>query len=968
MRLLAFDACVNRLYSKADSLARLSATLAQKGACGALALAKARVEIARAIRLGDPVNGAYRAIDTLQRYLAETEPETTEYGLVAMHTGLAYLRARAYHNARPYYESAANIQQSGKKAHPEPGGNIYKPLAAIYTMVGDVEKAAELLKLAEEACLQANDLHNLTRTYYDQGLACLTMQDPGRALNALGKALSQISDHNAPPKLTADIYLHSQILSALAEAHLMLDEADKATRCALQALELDDLNADAALTLSQIAQQSGRRSDALRWNAQACKMLSEDDSGPESLLNRELAKAKVAQAKLLADTDIRTGLKRCAEALSLILPDFPPSALLSSPASTSIYPENAILEALETKADLLWRLYQRERQPSLLFLADSAATLALSAYDTLSSLFGFESATLYSQDELRDLHELGLKILFERARLADKADPEIGARIFRHIEKSRAVLLRQKLANMYLLKAGGPEAPDIQLEISLREQISDLRTQLARLEAGGLYNPQALRPLKARLFRLEDQRNQLLRELTQKQSGTLSALDKALKKSPHALLKQIDHEEKTHLVAYFYNAQSGDLYLYALSPESWQIQTANLPYKLIGDFMDIVKNGPVQQAHELDPAFLIDFAQRARELYSRLLEPLFGDSPPERLLLLPDGSLGDLPFDLLLHKTPQTNLDFRKLPYLLRCSVTRLAPSVSALLMPRPPASGAKRWGYLGFAPDYDHSPSLTPVRHGVATVRELAALFGGRYAVGSAATPEAFCRLAPRASILHFYGHGKANYAQPEYSWLAFTSDRDTESGLPAYSPNGALSQPNNKQYTLIPSGESPERFVFARQLNALRLDADIVMLSACETGVGRVYGGEGSQSLARGFMDIGSRSVCMTLWPVDDAATAKLSKRFLENIQKGMRKDEALRLAKSNFIEQELSAAPYLWAGFVLSGSDAPVEAIPRSWRLPWGDSGVPAWTALAAGLAMALLAIALWGRARRARTKAT
>lgn len=190
-----------------------------------------------------------------------------------------------------------------------------------------------------------------------------------------------------------------------------------------------------------------------------------------------------------------------------------------------------------------------------------------------------------------------------------------------------------------------------------------------------------------------------MRELTQKQSGTLSTLDRALKKSPHALLKQIDHEGKTHLVAYFYNAQSGDLYLYALSPESWQIQTANLPYKLIGDFMDIVKNGPVQQAQELTPEFLTDFAQRARELYSRLLEPLFGDSPPERLLLLPDGSLGDLPFDLLLYKTPQTDLDFRKLPYLLRCSVTRLAPSVSALLMPRPPASGDKRWGYLASRP-----------------------------------------------------------------------------------------------------------------------------------------------------------------------------------------------------------------------------------------------------------------------------
>ena len=958
LRLAAFEAFRRQDHEAADALARKSEAVARQGGCGPLAIAKARVEIARAIRLGDPINGAYRAIDTLQRYIAETNSGTAEHGLIAMHIGFDYLKSRAYHNARPYYESAANIQQSGLIVHKNPGANIYKPLAAIYTMIGDIQKAQQLLDLAEEACLAADDTLNLAKTYYDMGLANLTIRDPQNAATSLDKALSLAAATDPP----TDPYLHSQILSALAETYLMLKDAGNAERYALRALDSDDLNADAALILSQIAAEAGNLKDALHWNAEACEMLSEDDTGPASLINRELAKAKVDRAKLLADTDIRSGLALCAEALHIVLPDYPPSSPMANPAPGNIYPENTILEALETKADLLWRLYLRERRPALLALADSAAILALNAHDTLSALFGFESATLYSQEELRDLHELSLKILYERARLADYADTHIGDRIFRFMEKSRAVLLRQKLACMYLLRTGGPENPHMLLETSLREQISDLRTQLAQLEAEGLARQEAARPLKARLFRLEDQRNQLLRDLAKRRSNTLSPLDMALNEAPKSLLRRIDPHDETHLVAYFYNAQSGDLYLYALGPDSWKIATAHLPYERIEDFLKIVKNGPLQEARESDPAFLQDFATQSRALYLRLLGPLFGDAPPARLLLLPDGSIGDLPFDLLLSETPAAPLDFRQAPYLLRQSVTRLAPSVSALLMPLPVSPSPNRYGYLGFSPGYGASPSLAPVRHGERAVKDLARSFGGRYAVRNAATLKEFCRLAPQASIIHFYGHGKSNYAKPEYSWLAFADDGNSEYSAADFEKQGLLSSRAADQERFIPQGERFQRFVFAYQLGLLQLNADMVMLSACETGVGRIYGGEGAQSLARAFMDAGCRSVCMTLWPVDDAATASLSKKLLENIRKGMRKDEALRMAKLAFVERELSAAPYLWAGFVLTGSDAPVESFAQSWHLPWGDAGLSAQAVFAAGAALVLLAIALWMRKRR------
>jgi CHAT domain-containing protein len=102
------------------------------------------------------------------------------------------------------------------------------------------------------------------------------------------------------------------------------------------------------------------------------------------------------------------------------------------------------------------------------------------------------------------------------------------------------------------------------------------------------------------------------------------------------------------------------------------------------------------------------------------------------------------------------------------------------------------------------------------------------------------------------------------------------------------------------------------------VRLDADLVTLSACETALGQEMGGEGLVGLARAFQYAGARSVLASLWGVGDDSTAELMKRFYGHLQAGKAKDEALRAAQIDLLRGAAPgvAHPFHWAPFVLIG----------------------------------------------------
>jgi CHAT domain-containing protein len=113
-----------------------------------------------------------------------------------------------------------------------------------------------------------------------------------------------------------------------------------------------------------------------------------------------------------------------------------------------------------------------------------------------------------------------------------------------------------------------------------------------------------------------------------------------------------------------------------------------------------------------------------------------------------------------------------------------------------------------------------------------------------------------------------------------------------------------------------------------AMHLDTDLVTLSGCDTGSGRVLAGEGIIGLTRAFRYAGARSLLASLWKVPDESTARLMVDFYRHLERGAAKDEALRRAQLVLLrdpDQPAWHQPYFWAAFQLSGDPRPLVAAP-------------------------------------------
>src|SRR6185436_7511865 len=176
---------------------------------------------------------------------------------------------------------------------------------------------------------------------------------------------------------------------------------------------------------------------------------------------------------------------------------------------------------------------------------------------------------------------------------------------------------------------------------------------------------------------------------------------------------------------------------------------------------------------------------------------------------------------------------------------------------------------------------------------------------LGSEATEERAKSLLGKARNIHFAAHAILDEGLPLNSAIVLSLPHLDKQG----SDNGLL--------------QAWEIF------EQVRVDADLVVLSACESGLGKELGGEGLIGLTRAFQYAGARSVLASLWKISDRITAELMVRFYKHLKDGMAKDEALRAAQMELIqgpvrvknekgeEEETDAsAPYYWAAFQIYG----------------------------------------------------
>jgi len=174
-------------------------------------------------------------------------------------------------------------------------------------------------------------------------------------------------------------------------------------------------------------------------------------------------------------------------------------------------------------------------------------------------------------------------------------------------------------------------------------------------------------------------------------------------------------------------------------------------------------------------------------------------------------------------------------------------------------------------------------------------------------ATKANFLKNASKAQVLHIAGHATA---REDDNFIYFTNSTD--------------------DYALSLS-----------EIYDLDLPAELVTLSACQSGIGKNQISEGVLSLSRGFAYAGAKSVVSTLWNVNDQSTSEIISQFYANLAEGKRKDQALREAKLEYLENRpLNNHPHYWAGLIAVGDMAPIQLRSKArWTLPFTISTLAA-----------------------------
>ena len=362
-------------------------------------------------------------------------------------------------------------------------------------------------------------------------------------------------------------------------------------------------------------------------------------------------------------------------------------------------------------------------------------------------------------------------------------------------------------------------------------------------------------------------------------------------------------------------------------------------------------------------------------LSSLVIAPLADQLTAQRIIVVADGALNYVPFQLLTSPNDQQPLiasheivnapSASILNQLNREKVARPSPDKTLIAFGYPAfasnyaelrgkssnelvaqvrADEKDQWSYAmrdievqGDSVDVSHVQPLQFSRDELAKLKDIGGA-SSSIVTGFDATREMFQRTnLSKVAILHVATHGVLDPKRPEYSGFILS--------------------------TVDSEGRPQEGFITVRDIFELQAPVDLVVLSACRTGLGKDVRGEGLIGLTRGFMYAGASSVAATLWNVDDEVTAELMKLFYANmLEKGMAPAAALRAAQNTIRQQPQWRSPHYWAGFTFQGEyKLPIKSAGNSriaGKLP----------IIIAGVLLLLLLLGVWWYWRRRKATAS
>ncbi|MEO5999636.1 MAG: CHAT domain-containing tetratricopeptide repeat protein [Chitinophagaceae bacterium] len=586
--------------------------------------------------------------------------------------------------------------------------------------------------------------------------------------------------------------------------------------------------------------------------------------------------------------------------------DFVDSGFYAVPLTTNIHVNFYSFLAITDKAEVLKQLYL-QNPSDLKLLRTSFAYYCLA--DSLMSLFIYR----YSQENTKLIFTKSNSNIYEETidcaaflyyKTREKKYLDL---LFNFIDQRKSTLLLEARNKGDIFNHSGVSVTDQTKYKSLQQELTYLESRLEEENSPGKQDDTKLRFLLARTKNTEE-RISAFDDTLYKNYGYSPGNSRLKDSTTVTSLTEFSSYHNSIILEYFW----GEKAVYILGIYRDKMELLKIENKELGIQVDSLQlnlvNGYVIDNKNID---FIAFQQHSYFVYKELVAPMlelldpYNGKDAPAIIIIPDGPLSYIPFEsLITSPVIEKEVDYRTLDYLLNKYAISYDYSARLLLKNYKHQSSGRSSEVLALSFSKDDtqknsSGSLNLLRnYSMAdlpgSARELKGIsfyMTGKFYLGEDATENIFKREAPKYDILHLAVHGQASSSNSYSSRLIFKNGKDS-------SDDGSL---------------------YPYEIYNIPMKARLAVLSACESGVGKLNIGEGMYSIARGFAYAGCPSITMSLWKVNDNSTAKVMTDFYKELSAGEKVNSAIRQSKLNYLRNadRRSAHPVNWAAFVAMGN---------------------------------------------------
>jgi len=752
-------------------------------------------------------------------------------------------------------------------------------LGIIYNVTGKGQQAEEqlikALALRREKLPENHEL--IAASYNDLGLVYISI-DPEKSLDYYDKALEvyqQIHDENHPKIAIANTNLgvvyrelkfYGDAVNSLETALAIWDKI-YAQPHPSKAFVLSNLG-QTYLKMNDMPAAEGYYNRALKMYRDSYGTKHPDIA---ATLNA-MGSIKISQRKY------DEALNFYQEAIQANINEFNNSNIEVNPPVDNYYNGNVLLYSLLFKAEAFEaRHFGRSLKFSDLLLSIAAIQKCDTLLENLRNQITNESDKITLGVMANEVYSDGVRIAQTLALNAWKKKPyrELA---FYFAEKSKSAVLQDAISDANAKSFAGIPQELLEEEKYLKALAAYCNQQLALKPA-----PDEEQSLRDILFKVNRDYEAFVTNLEEKFPEYYNL--KFNVKAPSIPDIQSKLNAHTAVISYFMDEKNNRLYTFVITQNKYKIIDAEIP----SDFD--------KQITGLRNSLFYNEINIYKSTAETLSSAIVPDIPSgiSHLIIIPTGRMGVIPFEALLTKSIKNISDYSQFPYLINQYSVSYEFSAGLILQKSNFPKKAASPSILLCAPiNFTSNSNLGTLPGTEAEVNQIEKLFTSKNLKAEKLMNELADEDQIKSSAikeyryLHFATHGIVDEENPELSRI------------------------------FLNQGKREDGNLYSGEIYNLDLDADLVTLSACETGLGKISRGEGVIGLSRALVYAGARSIIVSFWSVADESTSQLMSDFYSHLLSGQTNDfsGALRAAKLNMIRQPKYAAPYFWAPFVILG----------------------------------------------------